>query len=153
MSFCRDKCLLVGFSLCILIPVAILVIFFYCFRSQFEETYLERVKRLSVWIGLAVVIVGVAIAVFVSSVHIIREGFVGIYFRNGALLDTVGSPGMHFSIPFITRVEEVDVRLATETIPDVEISTNDGVVASFVDVQVILMYLLTSQLIAIVPVP
>ena len=45
------------------------------------------------------------------------------------------------------------MRLATETIPDVEISTNDGVVASFVDVQVILMGLLASQLIAVVPVP
>ena len=45
------------------------------------------------------------------------------------------------------------MRLATETIPDVEISTNDGVVASFVDVQVILMCLLASQLIAVVPVP
>ena len=60
---------------------------------------------------------------------------------------------MHFSIPFITRVEEVDVRLATETIPDVEISTNDGVVASFVDVQVILKYLLASKLKVVVPVP
>ena len=45
------------------------------------------------------------------------------------------------------------MRLATETIPDVEISTNDGVVASFADVQVIPMTLLASQLIAIVPVP
>ena len=45
------------------------------------------------------------------------------------------------------------MRLATETIPDVEISTNDGVVASFVDVQVILMFLLASKLKAVVPVP
>lgn len=45
-------------------------------------------------------------------------------------------PGVHFSMPFITRVEQINVRLVTENVPPIEISTNDGVSANFVDVQV-----------------
>jgi len=105
-------------------------------KFQFGETYLSKVKRLSIWIGGIVVAVGITIAAVASSVHVIKEGYVGIYFRNGALLDVLAMPGVHFSTPFITRVEEVDVRLVTENVPPIETSTNDGVTASFVDVQV-----------------
>ena len=93
-------------------------------------------KRISVYLGLVVVIVAILIAVLVNSVHVVREGFVGIYFRNGALMDTYSLPGLHFCVPFVTRVEQIGVRLATETIPAVQTSTNDGVTASFNDIQV-----------------
>ena len=66
----------------------------------------------------------------------IREGFVGIYFLNGALMETYTLPGIHFSIPFVTRVEKVEVRLTTETISPVQVSTNDGITANFNDIQV-----------------
>ncbi len=51
-------------------------------------------------------------------------------------MDTYTMPGIHFSIPFVTRVEQIDVRLKTESIPSVEASTNDGVTANFNDIQV-----------------
>jgi regulator of protease activity HflC (stomatin/prohibitin superfamily) len=61
------------------------------------------VKRLSIAIGLIVVVIAFVVAALLSSVHTVREGFVGIYFRNGALLDAASLPGIHFCIPFITR--------------------------------------------------
>ena len=76
------------------------------------------------------------IAFLADSIHVVREGFVGIYFLNGALMDIYTMPGIHFSIPFITRVEQIDVRLKTESITPVEASTNDGVTANFNDIQV-----------------
>ena len=55
-------------------------------------------------------VVAVLVAVFVSSgLHQVREGFVGVYWRGGALLKGVSYPGFHVKIPLITRFEEVQV--------------------------------------------
>lgn len=39
--------------------------------------------------------------------HSVPEGHVGIYFRGGALLDSIVDPGFHFKLPLITTVEHV----------------------------------------------
>jgi len=57
------------------------------------------------WIGIPVAILAVAIALIANSVHIIHEGSVGIYFRNGALMNVSTKPGMHWKIPIITRLK------------------------------------------------
>jgi regulator of protease activity HflC (stomatin/prohibitin superfamily) len=44
-----------------------------------------------------------------SGFHIVQEGHVGIYFRGGALLDSITDPGYHFKFPFFTSFENVQV--------------------------------------------
>jgi regulator of protease activity HflC (stomatin/prohibitin superfamily) len=44
-----------------------------------------------------------------SGFHIVQEGHVGIYFRGGALLDSITEPGYHFKFPFFTSFENVQV--------------------------------------------
>jgi regulator of protease activity HflC (stomatin/prohibitin superfamily) len=39
--------------------------------------------------------------------HTVPEGHVGIYFRGGALLDTITEPGYHVKLPMITSYEIV----------------------------------------------
>ncbi|VDL98631.1 unnamed protein product [Schistocephalus solidus] len=49
------------------------------------------------------------ILILSSSLHIIDEGFVGVYYRGGALLQQISSPGFHMMIPLITTFRAVQV--------------------------------------------
>ena len=42
-----------------------------------------------------------------SSTTRVKEGNVAIYFSNGALLDDITGPGVHWSTPFVTIVHQV----------------------------------------------
>ena len=42
-----------------------------------------------------------------SSTTRVKEGNVAIYFSNGALLDDITGPGVHWSTPFVTTVHQV----------------------------------------------
>ncbi len=65
-------------------------------------------SRVKIWSALAgvVVVVGIFISVIVSSIHRVREGNVGIYFKHGALMDDVSYPGMHMMAPFVTEANK-----------------------------------------------
>ena len=53
----------------------------------------NSIGALAARVAVLIVLVAISIAAVVSSVHVVREGFVGIYFRNGALLDVITMPG------------------------------------------------------------
>lgn len=46
--------------------------------------------------------------------HVIDYGYIGVYKRGGALLDTWTEPGLYFLVPFITTYSEVQVTLQTD---------------------------------------
>ena len=60
-----------------------------------------------------VVVIAIAIACIADSYHKINEGYVGIYFRHGALRDKVTDPGVHFMVPFVDDYSEVMIRPET----------------------------------------
>ncbi|CAN1314098.1 erlin2-b [Linum perenne] len=49
-------------------------------------------------------------------VHQVPEGHVGVYWRGGALLDTITEPGFHLKLPLITQYEPVQVTLQTDLV-------------------------------------
>ena len=59
----------------------------------------SSIGALAARVAVLIVLVAISIAAFVSSVHVVREGFVGIYFRNGALLDVITMPGTNVMKP------------------------------------------------------
>ena len=61
---------------------------------------------LTFFTGVSLVI---ALIFLQSGFHIVQEGHVGIYFRGGALLDSITEPGYHFKFPFFTSFENVQV--------------------------------------------
>ena len=100
---------------------------------------------------IAVIAVFVLIACLVNSVHRVNEGNVGVYFRSGALLDSLAGPGLHTALPFITTMMEVVVRPETTYLDPLTCTTSDGVTNIFRNVQVIcsvdqskLRYLITN---------
>jgi len=67
----------------------------------------------------------IAICIFVlyqsGSFHIIDYGYIGVYKRGGALLDTWTEPGLHFLIPFITTFSAVQVTLQTDQVTNIPV--------------------------------
>ena len=52
-----------------------------------------------------------AFTLFISkeSLHTVPEGYVGIYWRGGALLTEIAEPGYHFKYPIVTNYAAVQV--------------------------------------------
>ncbi|XP_052763594.1 erlin-1-like [Mya arenaria] len=79
-----------------------------------------------------------ALALFGNfSIHKIEEGHVGVYYRGGALLSSVSSPGYHFMFPFITSFRSVQTTLQTDEIKNVPCGTSGGVIIYFDRVEVV----------------
>ena len=47
--------------------------------------------------------------VLFNGFHIVEEGHVGIYYRAGALLESISEPGFHFKLPIATSYENIQV--------------------------------------------
>ncbi len=86
---------------------------------------------------LAIIAAFVLLAAVVTAVHRIHEGCVGLYFKNGALLDDHTGPGIHWAQPFVTTVEEMEVRPETKMMDPMVCTTRDGVKNVFRDIQII----------------
>ena len=111
-------------------------------RSDPEEETMpsEQNTQNLVWlVGLGAVVAFVAVAVnaVLSSHHTIQEGSVGIYFKFGALGESISYPGVHWQAPFVSTVEEVRIRPQTDSLNAMEAITKDGITNTFNDVQVI----------------
>ena len=61
-------------------------------------------------IALAAVIVVVALILIFSSFSIVNEGFIGVKYRFGKIVGDNLSAGLNIHIPFIEKVEQVDIR-------------------------------------------
>ncbi|XP_011868634.1 PREDICTED: erlin-1-like [Vollenhovia emeryi] len=75
--------------------------------------------------------------VFNFSLHRIEEGHVGVYFRGGALLPQVSTPGFHMMIPFLTMYRSVQVTLQTDEVKNVPCGTSGGVIIYFDRIEVV----------------
>jgi regulator of protease activity HflC (stomatin/prohibitin superfamily) len=84
-----------------------------------------------------IVIIGITIACIADSYHKINEGYVGIYFKHGALQDRVTDPGVHFMMPFIEDYKEVKIRPETFAIDSVLAITKDGIENTFREINTI----------------
>ncbi|KAF9624193.1 hypothetical protein IFM89_008131 [Coptis chinensis] len=72
-----------------------------------------------------------------SILHQVPEGHVGVYWRGGALLNTITEPGFHTKLPFITQFEPIQVTLQTDQVKDIPCGTKGGVMISFEKIEVV----------------
>ena len=85
---------------------------------------------------LSAIILPLVLVVF-NGFHIIQEGHVGIYFRGGALLDSITEPGYHFKLPLVTSFENVQVTVQTDKVTNIPCGTSGGVVIYFEHIEVV----------------
>ena len=76
----------------------------------------------------------------IAALHRVREGYVGVYFKNGALLEDISQPGIHWMQPFVTEVVYIRVTPETMKLSPMICTTQDGVKNVFRDVQVIIFF-------------
>jgi regulator of protease activity HflC (stomatin/prohibitin superfamily) len=77
---------------------------------------------------VAALVVIVLLGLSVANTRVLREYQRGVLFRLGRLRPLAG-PGLVFLIPFVDRMERVDLRTVTLTIPPQEVITRDNVPA------------------------
>merc|ERR1711899_634380 len=83
-------------------------------------------------------IVGLALVLFMNSaLHKIEEGHVAVYYRGGALLDTIAQPGFHMMLPFITSHKIIQTTLQTDEVKNVPCGTSGGVMIYFDRIEVV----------------
>lgn len=86
--------------------------------------------------GFLCVTLAISIALFRSGMHQIDEGYVGVYYRAGRLLTEISPAGLHFMVPFVTRVEQVQVTLQTDRVQNILCGTTSGVNIVFEQIEV-----------------
>jgi regulator of protease activity HflC (stomatin/prohibitin superfamily) len=84
---------------------------------------------MEVLVGVLVVLAIFLLIALGSAVRILREYERGVIFRLGRLIAMKG-PGLILLIPFIDRMERVDLRTVTLNIPPQEVITRDNVPSS-----------------------
>ena len=86
---------------------------------------------------VTIVLIGAVVAIVFSGLHKVDEGNVGVYYKNGALLEDFSYPGVHYMIPVITDVHQIYIRSETATINRIVSVTKDGIQNTFDGIQVI----------------
>jgi len=88
---------------------------------------------------LVVVLIGIviSIAAIIDGYHEIKEGYVGIYYKFGALQQGVTDPGVHFMQAFVSTYKTVLIRPEEHTLRPVEAITKDGIEISFDGISVL----------------
>lgn len=79
-------------------------------------------------IALTIVVIVLIILLLVFGLKIVSQYERGIVFRLGRLRP-IARPGLHFVVPVFERMEKVDTRVVTLTIPPQEVITEDNVPA------------------------
>lgn len=86
-----------------------------------------------VFAGLALLVA----VLFSTTVHQVQQGYVGIYYRGGALLKGVSEPGYHIMFPFLTSFRSVQVTMQTDEVKNVPCGTSGGVMIYFERIEVV----------------
>ena len=71
------------------------------------------------------------------SMHKVPEGHVAVYYRGGALLEKMSTPGFHFRAPFLTSVRFVQTTVQTDKVTDIPCGTSGGTVIHFDRIEVV----------------
>lgn len=60
-------------------------------------------------VALPLFFVAALAATVILSIHKIEEGYLGVYYRAGALIPEISNPGIHMMIPLITIYKPIQV--------------------------------------------
>ena len=74
-----------------------------------------------------VVALALTIGMLAHSLHHIDEGHVGVYFKYGALGDSLGFPGLNTMTPWVSTYEQITVRPLSEKLYTFTAVTKDAI--------------------------
>lgn len=88
-------------------------------------------------LALCAILSIVVLTILIGGFHVVDQSCVGIYYSNGVLQETLSEPGFHFMIPFLTRVENIQVTVQTDNVENIPCGTNGGVLVYFDKIEVV----------------
>ncbi|GMH34027.1 hypothetical protein BSKO_01861 [Bryopsis sp. KO-2023] len=71
-----------------------------------------------------------------TSLHIIPEGSVGVYWRGGSLLSRISQPGLRLRVPFLDRYEAIPIVRETTLLANTSCTIKGGIVIPLKTVEV-----------------
>lgn len=84
---------------------------------------------------------GIFMIICICFFHILNHfqflGYVGVYYRGGALLKQTSSPGFHLMFPVFTTFRAIQVTLQTDEVKNVPCGTSGGVMIYFDRIEVV----------------
>ena len=84
------------------------------------------------------IILMIAVAVIQSKpAHFIHEGYVGVYWRGGALLPEIAEAGIRYMIPVLDTMEQVQVSTQTDSVSRIPCGTSGGVMVNIEKIEVV----------------
>jgi len=86
---------------------------------------------------ILVFLLAIPSTILYSSLHMVTEGHVGVYWRGGRLLDGITSPGYHFKVPFLDTHENIQVTMQTDSVTNIPCGTSGGVMVHFDRIEVV----------------
>ena len=89
--------------------------------------------------GFIVALLTIGIAFFASSFYTVPEGYVGVLYRGGALIESKGlsSPGIHSKFPIIDDIKIVQISMQTDSVENIPCGTNSGTLIYFDKIEVV----------------
>ena len=87
--------------------------------------------------ALGGIILALVVGLGQFGLHKIPEGAVGVYYRGGAILSQITEPGYHMMMPFVTRVQPMQVNIQTDLVRDIPCGTQGGTVIHFEKIEVV----------------
>lgn len=111
-------------------------------KAEDEETAPSRYSGAPWCAPCFIVLVSLCIPLSASGididiVHQVPEGHVGAYWRGGALLKTITTPGFHLKIPYLTRYEPIQLTIQTDKVTNIPCGTKGGVMIYFEKIEVV----------------
>ena len=79
----------------------------------------------------------VAVAIMVAGIQKVDEGYVGISYFGGAVVDKLFHPGYHIQTPLLTEFFSLPVTIQTTQIDNVPCGTSSGIVIEYERVEVV----------------
>lgn len=74
------------------------------------NTQMPKMKKGSGKVAVAIIIIVLALIVLFSCFTIVNEGFIGVKYRFGQIVEDDLTAGLNFKIPFVEEIEQVDIR-------------------------------------------
>lgn len=74
-----------------------------------DKTTKEKAKKTGIITAVVIIAVFALIVVF-NCFSIVNEGFIGVKYRFGAIVEDNLSAGLNFCIPFVEEIQQVDIR-------------------------------------------
>lgn len=88
-------------------------------------------------VTILLVILAIYVFLMIAGIHTIDEGHVGIYKSYGVLSPKLTDPGIHFQIPLISTVEEIQTSIQTDAVTNIPCGTSGGTLIFFDRIEVV----------------